>query len=110
MPRRGTKGHINKGYGRQGEKIVGGWNTGQRYGEVVRPEEIYNDPIMVYKNASCLCGWCPTCKRRIYKRIWDRKQRNGGARLPGKPKLLKPEPTNEELDIKAAQWLKEKGR
>jgi hypothetical protein len=87
------RGHVkNKGAGRTGLPIRGGWNKGLRYGELVTAEDCSTEPVAVYK-VRCTCGSCKTCKHRIYARAWYKKNRTG------------PEHSDEILDKKAAEWL-----
>lgn len=77
-------------------------NKGQRYGKIVTPDEIANEPISMRTSATCDCGVCLKCTNRVYRRVWDRKFRDYSKRNRS---LI--EPTDTTLDMKALKWLQE---
>jgi len=93
----------SKGAGRTGLKTTGGWNKGQRYGYIVSAEEIAEEEKRTLRPypRGCVCGTCHVCKRRVYRRVWKRKQ------------LMVEDPNlDAKMDAQAAEWLKnlEKGK
>lgn len=87
----------SKGAGRTGLKTIGGWNKDQRYGTVVSAEDIADEEKRSLRSypRGCVCGTCTLCKRRIYKRIWQRKNQ-----------LVEDPDLDARLDAQATEWLR----
>lgn len=84
--------------GMKGLPVQGGWNKGLRYGKKIPGELRVNEPVKCWCKVNCECGKCRRCIIQVYNRV--------RYRLKYSAKARKVEPTDDELDARAAVWLK----